>query len=288
MLYECTAMPPHCRSIECVSRCVTKPDQSISSRIKYLPYTDKLSSFWSVFNSFCVCVCRGSVGPLPVPAHLPGVAVGRSSHGLQGPVDARPLRHLQLFTGEPSDVFIDFLPPHRILCPHQPVCCVARHLSSFVVSLEPLVTPSVNTSRPFGSTRRLFSLFFVVFWRASSANRFYKVCSHQIFEKVGWLLASWSTVTPKIPWLCSSWWWVRLCVYIFQGQWCQRRHSVQRKATERSVTLQPFDALLWCVAEANRNSLARPSLCHISLVLPVLLLCVRSLLLCYAAANEMT
>lgn len=37
---------------------------------------------------------RGATGPLPVPAHLPGLAVGRSSYELQAPVDAHPLRHL--------------------------------------------------------------------------------------------------------------------------------------------------------------------------------------------------
>lgn len=67
----------------------------------------------------------------------------------------------------------------------------------------------------------------------------------------------------------------------------KRPHSVP-EATERSVTLQPFDALLWCVPEANRNSLAQLPLCHISLVRPVLLLCVGSLWLRYAVSNEMT
>lgn len=94
-------------------------------------------------QSFPVCVCRGSVGPLPVPAHLPGVDVGRSSHGLQGPVDARPLRHLQLFAGKSDDMFIEFLPPRafcaptglsavlRFICPHSPS---SNHWSLLLVS----------------------------------------------------------------------------------------------------------------------------------------------------------
>ena len=49
---------------------------------------------------------RGAAGPLPVPAHLPGVAVGRTPYGLQEPVDAHPLRHLQLLSGELIDLFV--------------------------------------------------------------------------------------------------------------------------------------------------------------------------------------
>lgn len=37
---------------------------------------------------------RGATDPLPVPAHLPGLLVGRSSYELQVPVDAHPLCHL--------------------------------------------------------------------------------------------------------------------------------------------------------------------------------------------------
>lgn len=84
--------------------------------MKYLSCIDKIPSTLECFQSFSVCVCRGSVGPLPVPAHLPSVAVGGTSHGLQGPVDARPLRHLQLFAGKPDDIFIELFPPPCALC----------------------------------------------------------------------------------------------------------------------------------------------------------------------------
>lgn len=97
------------------------------SRLKYLSCIDKLP--W--FQSFSVCVCRGSLGPLPLPAHLPGVAVGGSSHGLQGPVDARPLRHFQLFAGKPNDIFMEFLPPcvRSVLPAASSLCCTStfRH-----------------------------------------------------------------------------------------------------------------------------------------------------------------
>lgn len=59
-----------------------------------------------LFDSSPLVVLRGSSGSVPVPARLPGLAVGRSSHGLQAAVDADPLRHLQLLAGELATMFL--------------------------------------------------------------------------------------------------------------------------------------------------------------------------------------
>lgn len=103
---------------------------------------------------FWIILCRGALGALPVPAHLPGVAVGRSSHGLQGPVDAHPLRHFQLFAGKPNHIFIEFLPPRA-----RSKTSVALHLSpfTFIKPTEPLVTLSIHSSSPFKMMRRQLS-----------------------------------------------------------------------------------------------------------------------------------
>lgn len=61
---------------------------------------------------FFIYSLRGAAGALPVPAHLSGMAVGRSSYGLQETVDAHPLCHLQLLAGKPGDLFINCLPSH--------------------------------------------------------------------------------------------------------------------------------------------------------------------------------
>lgn len=45
---------------------------------------------------------RGAHGAVPVCPGVPGVAVGRTTHGLQIPMDAHPLRHLQPPAGKIS------------------------------------------------------------------------------------------------------------------------------------------------------------------------------------------
>lgn len=69
------------------------------------PDTWACSAF--VFSGL-ISSCRGAAGPLPVPAHLPGVAVGWTPHGLQKPVDAHPLHYFQLSAGKIT-IFLAFL-----------------------------------------------------------------------------------------------------------------------------------------------------------------------------------
>lgn len=82
------------------------------------------------------------------------MAVGRSSHGLQGPVDAHPLRHFQLFAGKPNHIFVEFLPPRA-----RSKTSVALHLSpfAFIKPLEPLVALSIHSSSAFKMMRRPLS-----------------------------------------------------------------------------------------------------------------------------------
>lgn len=77
-------------------------------------------------------------------------------------------------------------------------------------------------------------------------------------------------------------------MFVFQWQSCRRPRSVQ-KATERRATLQPFDAPLWCVAEANREPshgclCAAPPLCALLSLGRFHSWCVH---LRYAISNEM-
>lgn len=59
-------------------------------------------------NAVCCSfiVSRGAAGPLLVPADLSGLVVGRTPHGLQVPVDAHRLRHLQLPAGKIMDFYL--------------------------------------------------------------------------------------------------------------------------------------------------------------------------------------
>lgn len=79
------------------------------------------NDIWYCFSSV---FSRGAACPLPVPARLSGVVVGRTPYGLQTPVDAHPLRHLQLPAGELIDL---------IVCLHACFCvCVCTYSPSFV------------------------------------------------------------------------------------------------------------------------------------------------------------
>lgn len=61
----------------------------------------------AVFLKNCVILSsRGATGPNPVPDHLPGLVMGWATYGLQEPVDAHSLRHLQLPPGEPPHLFV--------------------------------------------------------------------------------------------------------------------------------------------------------------------------------------
>lgn len=54
-------------------------------------------------NLLVLLFFRGPAGPLPVFAHLIGLVVGGTPHGLQVPVDANPLCHLQLPAGKSDE-----------------------------------------------------------------------------------------------------------------------------------------------------------------------------------------